>query len=232
MSIMIRHPVGNILISQGFGENSQVYARFGLAGHNGWDYAVAPGSGVMAAAGGTVAAQGYDAEGYGNYIRLNHGGFHTLYGHLSAVYVDRGEQVEMGQEIGLSGNTGFSTGPHLHFELRIPAQKRNGYPAGEVDPGPYFMAVENDLTPEPAPAVPVGRSTGKGDDDQDDRVRVKYAGVRLRLTPQIPEKDTLGNVRGTVYHGEQLVVVDKRGEWYGVVMWIHESCVTYGDSGG
>jgi murein DD-endopeptidase MepM/ murein hydrolase activator NlpD len=232
MSVKIRHPVEKLIISQGFGENPQVYARFGLAGHNGWDYAVAVGTGVMAAAGGTVEALGFDADGYGNYLKLNHGGFLTLYGHLSVVYVNRGELVEIGQEIGLSGNTGFSTGPHLHFELRIPGQERQGYPAGEVDPGPYFMAVENDLTPEPAPAVPGGRSAGKGEDDQDDRVRVKYDGVRLRLTPQIPEKDTLGNVRGAVYQGEQLRTVDKREEWYGVVMWIHESCVSDGDTGG
>jgi murein DD-endopeptidase MepM/ murein hydrolase activator NlpD len=66
---------------------------------------------------GTVSDTGYNGN-YGNYIILNHAeGFQTLYGHLSAVTVHRGMRLSQGTLIGLSGNTGYSTGSHLHFGL-------------------------------------------------------------------------------------------------------------------
>ncbi len=69
---------------------------------------------------------------YGLYVVLRHGdGFTTRYGHLSAFTVAAGDTVAAGQVIGLSGNTGYSTGPHLHFEIRV-----DGVP---VDPLPYLM---------------------------------------------------------------------------------------------
>jgi murein DD-endopeptidase MepM/ murein hydrolase activator NlpD len=96
--------------------------------HQGLDIAAPTGTTVTAAGGGTVImAQWYG--GYGNYILIDHGGgYSTGYGHLSAIYVSNGQGVKRGQAIGAVGSTGASTGPHLHFEVRI-----DGKP---VDPAP------------------------------------------------------------------------------------------------
>jgi len=86
--------------------------------HPGIDIAVPTGSVVRAAAGGTVADAGQDPE-YGWFVLLQHAeGYQTMYGHLSRRLVARGDTVAPGQVIGLSGNTGRSTAPHLHFEIR------------------------------------------------------------------------------------------------------------------
>jgi murein DD-endopeptidase MepM/ murein hydrolase activator NlpD len=96
--------------------------------HQGLDIAAPSGTTVTAAAGGTVImAQWYG--GYGNYILIDHGGgYSTGYGHLSAIYVSSGQSVQRGQAIGAVGSTGQSTGPHLHFEVRIAGKP--------VDPAP------------------------------------------------------------------------------------------------
>jgi len=96
--------------------------------HQGLDIAAPSGTAVTAAAGGTVImAQWYG--GYGNYILIDHGGgYSTGYGHLSAIYVSNGQSVQRGQAIGAVGSTGQSTGPHLHFEVRIAGKP--------VDPAP------------------------------------------------------------------------------------------------
>ena len=93
----------------------------GLHGYNAIDFGTSRGTQVMAAADGSVIvarASGYNG-GYGEYIAIDHpNGTQTVYGHLSKVYVTPGQEVTQGQVIGLSGNTGRSTGPHLHFEIR------------------------------------------------------------------------------------------------------------------
>jgi murein DD-endopeptidase MepM/ murein hydrolase activator NlpD len=78
-----------------------------------------------------VALVGVSSQGYGRYVVIAHpGGLDTLYGHLSASLVKVGQLVVQGQTIGLEGSTGNSTGPHLHFELRIKQQP--------IDPTPYL----------------------------------------------------------------------------------------------
>jgi LysM repeat protein len=93
----------------------------GLHGHNGIDLAAAPGTPVLAAATGRIIVAklgGYNG-GYGNMIIIAHDkGIQTVYAHLRAVYVSQGQEVTQGQTIGELGNTGRSTGPHLHFEVR------------------------------------------------------------------------------------------------------------------
>jgi murein DD-endopeptidase MepM/ murein hydrolase activator NlpD len=85
--------------------------------HKGIDIAAPWGSPVFAASDGVVQTAGR-ASGYGNLIRINHGGIYgTGYGHLSRIYVRPGEHVRRGQRIGAVGNEGLSTGPHLHYEL-------------------------------------------------------------------------------------------------------------------
>jgi murein DD-endopeptidase MepM/ murein hydrolase activator NlpD len=83
--------------------------------HAGLDIVINSSTPVRAAAGGIVSDVGYNAN-FGNYIILSHsGGLQTLYGHLSSSAVAKGAKVAQGTMIGLSGNTGYSTGPHLHF---------------------------------------------------------------------------------------------------------------------
>jgi len=97
----------------------------GIHGYNAVDYGAPVGTPVYAAAEGTVIVSHFRPlsdpwfGGYGNYIVIEHpNGTQTLYGHLSTVYVAEGSQVEQRQPIGEVGNTGHSTGPHLHFEVR------------------------------------------------------------------------------------------------------------------
>ena len=99
--------------------------------HTGIDLVEPFGSPVYAADDGIVALVGSSTSGYGNYVVIAHsGGLDTLYGHLSAALVKAGQQVVQGQPIGLEGSTGNSTGPHVHFELRI-----NQVP---INPSPYL----------------------------------------------------------------------------------------------
>ncbi len=99
--------------------------------HTGIDLVEPFGSPVYAADDGVVALVGSSSSGYGNYVVIAHlGGLDTLYGHLSTALVKVGQQVTQGTVIGLEGSTGNSTGPHLHFELRIDQKP--------VDPSPYL----------------------------------------------------------------------------------------------
>lgn len=87
--------------------------------HKGIDIAVPQGTSVVAAAGGTVVTASYHGAA-GNFIMLSHGnGTYTVYMHLSSIKVSVGQKVNQGQLIGLSGNTGVSTGPHLHFGVNV-----------------------------------------------------------------------------------------------------------------
>ncbi len=86
--------------------------------HEGVDIAVATGSIVRAAGGGTVSEAGSDPQ-FGLFVIIQHPGeYQTLYGHLSRLVVEKGQQVEPGEVIGLAGNTGRSSAPHLHLEVR------------------------------------------------------------------------------------------------------------------
>ena len=116
-------------ITNGYKEYAGYYMRpivggrktQGLHGHNGVDLGAPTGTSVMAAAEGTVllARSGGYNGGYGSYIVIKHkNGTQTLYAHLSRVSVSSGQSVNQGQMIGAVGNTGRSTGPHLHFEVR------------------------------------------------------------------------------------------------------------------
>jgi murein DD-endopeptidase MepM/ murein hydrolase activator NlpD len=86
--------------------------------HFGVDLAVPERTSVFAANSGTVIFRGWNNTGYGNLIVLSHGQYMTLYGHLSGFNVACGQTVAAGQVIAFSGNTGASTAPHLHFEVR------------------------------------------------------------------------------------------------------------------
>lgn len=111
-NFVLKKPVKGGITTSGFGDT---ISR--TASHNGHDWAVNTGTKVRAAAEGVVELA-YFSESYGYNILINHNnGFKTRYAHLSKVKVSKGEKVEQSQVIALSGSTGFSTGPHLHFEV-------------------------------------------------------------------------------------------------------------------
>lgn len=94
--------------------------------HMALDISAAMGAPVLAADGGRVELAGWDTSGYGNLVAIDHGnGFRTLYAHLSAFTVEVGSMVERGSIIGAIGSTGNSTGPHLHFEIRLNGVHQN-----------------------------------------------------------------------------------------------------------
>jgi len=93
--------------------------------HAGVDIAARAGTPVRAPARGIVAFAGWQ-NGYGRTIIVEHGhGVESLYGHLSKFVVKRGQRVEQGATIGLTGNSGHSSGPHLHYEVRVNARPVN-----------------------------------------------------------------------------------------------------------
>ena len=128
-------PLGIGLVSQFFGEHPEWYKKFGLAGHSGIDYAVPVGTTVLAAHAGIVEV-GSDPPGYGNYVRVVGGQYTTLYAHLSRISVATGQRVSVGTVLGASGNTGNSTGPHLHFGLKIKNMRNPAY-LNWIDPVPF-----------------------------------------------------------------------------------------------
>ena len=122
-------------ITQVFGEHPDWYAAWGLSGHEGLDYSATVGTHVKAAHAGTVT-RGSDPTGYGLYIAIEGPEVRTMYAHLSQQIAVG--SVAAGDVIGLSGNTGNSTGPHLHFGVRPkPTAWGNGY-KGYVDPEPWL----------------------------------------------------------------------------------------------
>ena len=122
-------PVEGMLTSP-FGEREHAMGGGGAQFHAGIDISVPPGTPVQAAQEGTVAFAGYNGA-YGKVVKLDHAnGFSTLYAHNSRLLVYVGQTIEAGQVICLSGSSGRSTGPHLHFEVH-----KDGWP---VDPLPYL----------------------------------------------------------------------------------------------
>ena len=134
--LRLSYPLRQFTLTQTFGPTGYAlepplgpYRHF----HTGIDISAPLGAPVMAAADGVVVAVGHSAIGYGNYVVIAHGaGIATLYGHLLQTAATPGQQVSRGQVIGLEGSSGYSTGPHVHFELRV-----------------------NDLVTNPMPYLPV-----------------------------------------------------------------------------
>jgi murein DD-endopeptidase MepM/ murein hydrolase activator NlpD len=104
---------------RGFVTRGQVRPGDPAESHAGIDIAVPVGSAVRASGGGTVEQAGTDSA-YGMFVLLQHPGrYETMYGHASRLLVHAGDSVQAGQVIALSGNSGRSTAPHLHFEIRL-----------------------------------------------------------------------------------------------------------------
>ena len=116
---------GDYRISSGFGTRTDPINGV-VKTHGGTDIAAAQGTPILATADGVVEISGYNAGGYGYYVKLSHGdSYETLYGHCSVLLVSTGQTVKQGQVIAKVGSTGHSTGPHLHFEVRYNGNKVN-----------------------------------------------------------------------------------------------------------
>ena len=117
-------PISGGRQSSGFGKRNAP-TKGASTYHKGIDWAVPKGTAVFASCGGTVARAGW-GSGYGYVVYINHSdGRQTRYAHLSKVLVKVGQRVDQGQRIALSGNTGISSGPHLHFEMLIGGKQVN-----------------------------------------------------------------------------------------------------------
>jgi murein DD-endopeptidase MepM/ murein hydrolase activator NlpD len=125
-------PIAGSFVTTGYKTGGALWSS---GSHSGVDFRAPSGSSVVAVGAGTVVEAGWDGA-YGNsvVIRMNDGTY-TQYGHLSSIGVFAGQQVTPGQQIGLSGSTGNSTGPHLHFEARTTAEY-----GSDIDPVAYLRS--------------------------------------------------------------------------------------------
>ena len=106
--------------------------------HYGMDFSAKTGTEIYATGDGIVSKIKRSKRGYGNYVKINHGfGYETLYAHMSKYIVKRGQKVKRGEVIGYVGNSGISTAPHLHYEVRKDNKK--------INPMNFYY---NDLSPE------------------------------------------------------------------------------------
>lgn len=110
-------PTSGGYISSSFGGRANPFSGYGRDWHPGIDIAIDYGAPVYASASGYVQQAGWYG-GYGRYVRIGHDyGYQTAYGHMSSIVCHAGEYVKKGQVIGYVGSSGYSTGPHLHFEV-------------------------------------------------------------------------------------------------------------------
>ena len=134
---------GQAPMTQGWGSNPTFYSQFKysgvpLRGHNGLDFGTAMHTPLTAVDEGSVKRTGFDPGGFGHFILLQHEWGESLYAHLDVVQVEQGQSVDAGAVIGLSGNTGASTGPHLHFSIRLNPYRRTDGWGGFANPVPFM----------------------------------------------------------------------------------------------
>jgi murein DD-endopeptidase MepM/ murein hydrolase activator NlpD len=145
-------PVDKLNFTSNFGIRSDPFAGTARM-HAGVDIPGPTGTPIYATADGTVAHADRQG-GYGNLVEIDHGkGIGTRYGHLSKIFVQPGARVARGQVIGLMGSTGRSTGPHLHYEVRIDGHAVNPVPF--LTTADYSLA-RNDATVRAIPVVTDG----------------------------------------------------------------------------
>ena len=226
MAIKLIFPVGGP-ITQYFGENPDIYKKWGYAGHNGVDFGIPNGTPIIAAADGTVEKVGFEDGGYGNFVKIAHmdGGtkFYTYYAHLQSTSVSNGQKVTAGTVLGLSNNTGASTGPHLHFGIKIDGQ--NPPYKGYLDPMPYLTGTAPTSPSVPSvgevstPQAPVTPGAIVGAVDLPNlNFEVIYDGVNVRSGPGVEytilEQLKVGTkVKGTRMHSWSAWVEFEPGKW-------------------
>lgn len=175
---------GLFVVTQTFDEHLERAMSMRAAYNGGIDYGMPTGTPVLAAADGSVTKATEDASGYGRLVKIRHAeSVETLYAHLRTWSVRPGQSVSAGEQIGYSDSTGFSSGPHLHFEVR-----RNGRP---VDPQELLTPITQYVDPQPLPApinttpLMIGQHS------------VALDGVRLRSQPGLDGHIILEMIAGT-----------------------------------
>ena len=176
-------PTDNRVVTSNFG------ARWGRQ-HKGIDVKVYIGDTIRAAFSGKVRMVKYEAGGYGKYVVIRHGnGLETIYGHMSKHLVAEDEIVEAGQPIGLGGNTGRSTGSHLHFETRLCGVALN--PALMFDfknqdvVGDYYMFYRDTYQKESIVANRLRGVNGRGDIVSDEDMELAIAAPEATYTQNV-----------------------------------------------
>ncbi len=124
-------------VASGYGMRIHpVYKTYKM--HTGMDFTAPIGTDIYSTGDGVVVEADFSKGGYGNHVVVDHGfGYQTLYGHMSKINVKKGQKISRGELLGVVGNTGTSTGPHLHYEVI-----KNGV---KINPVNYYF---NDLSPE------------------------------------------------------------------------------------
>ena len=145
---------GDFHLTQAFGENPFMYRHLGLPGHNGLDWGMPEGQKILAVDKGFVITIENKPDGFGKYVKVQHQWGQTLYAHLSKFAVVKNQPVKQGTVIGFSGNTGFSTGPHLHFGMRVNPYRKNDGWYGYTNPQRYLKWPAAGIIPDSAPVVP------------------------------------------------------------------------------
>lgn len=185
-------------VSQEFGESlvhdkfgHELYDSFGMHGHDGVDFAMPVGTPLVAVDAGKVLLAG--PGDYGTTIVLQHSWGRSYYGHLSGVDVKAGDDVTQNQTIGKSGNTGISTGPHLHFGIKPDTNdSENGY-YGKVDPAYYLgmkqtaqavLGVATSVEPDAPVNTDVKILTWKVNVKKGDKIKIGYNYLAPRISPQ------------------------------------------------
>jgi hypothetical protein len=225
MAIKLVYPVSGP-ITQYFGENPDFYKQWGYAGHNGVDFGIPDGTPIVAAADGIVEKVGVEDNGYGNFVKISHMDgatkYYTYYAHLQSTFVNAGEKITAATLVGLSNNTGASTGPHLHFGIKIDGQ--NPAYKGYLDPMPYLNGMvatpdstrSTDISAAPTIVAP-GAIVGAVDLPNLD-FEVIFDGVNVRTGPgveyMILEQLTTGTkLKGTRLHSWSAWVEVEPDKW-------------------
>lgn len=142
---------GDYPVTESFGEQLydpteiSVYKKSGLDGHDGIDFGLPSGTAVLVIDSGKVILAKENWI-YGTSVVIQHDWGRSYYGHLSKLSVATGDSVAVGQQIGLSGSTGLSTGPHLHFGLKPTNNDISNLYFGKIDPAPFFGLANEDPT--------------------------------------------------------------------------------------
>lgn len=156
------YPLLNVTkrVTQPWGARPEYYAQFGLPGHDGIDLQASDGTKVVSVAPGTVfnVHTNPDTHNYGIHVRVQHiDGYQTVYAHLSQSLVSEGDAVSAGDLIGLAGNTGNSSGTHLHLALKKQGEtytdSHGTWPYNLFDPTPYLQKFLNTPSPTSDPAL-------------------------------------------------------------------------------
>lgn len=147
---------------------------------------------MVAAIDGVATVPPFDAPGFGNYVIIIGAQYKTYYAHLSQVAVKTGQSVIAGQQIGLSGNTGNSSGAHLHFGVKpLPFNNNNGY-LGAVDPLPLIGVSDMTLATESDVRILAFHILGRNGHD----------GTEMYLDEKVP----LGNLQTFVGHNLEATI--------------------------